>query len=142
VLWLGDFKVADGPEGDLGAGNPELGSGRGRKGEFQLYEQFGSAKKGPVLQLRVRMTAYPLPTKTTNTAAYAAVAPKTSCLEAFVAKLIQNPKIITNTVNNASLTEKCVFSETQRIHTPAPRKKIAITNPIIVTNLWTVDSET
>jgi cytochrome P450 len=54
VLWQGDFRVADGPEGDLGAGNPELGSGRERKGEFQLYEQFGSTKKGPVLQFRRR----------------------------------------------------------------------------------------
>lgn len=54
LIWKFDFKMADGPGGELGAGNPLSGFGRTNPGEFQLYSHVTSSKKGPIVQFRSR----------------------------------------------------------------------------------------
>ncbi|CAJ2502539.1 Uu.00g099330.m01.CDS01 [Anthostomella pinea] len=49
-----DFNAAPGKLGDVGAGNPDLGPGRERPGEFQLYDNFSSSHDGPYLTFRSR----------------------------------------------------------------------------------------
>ncbi|KAK2758198.1 hypothetical protein FQN54_004042 [Arachnomyces sp. PD_36] len=58
LIWKFDFKMADGPGGELGAGNPLSSEfGRTNPGEFQLYSHVTSTKKGPVVQFRPRVVA-------------------------------------------------------------------------------------
>lgn len=55
TLWYFDFETADGKVGATGGGNPKYrGIGRGRPGEFQLYDIFSSTHDGPVLAFRKR----------------------------------------------------------------------------------------
>lgn len=54
LIWKFDFKMADGPGGELGAGNPLSEFGRTNPGEFQLYSHVTSSKKGPIVQFRPR----------------------------------------------------------------------------------------
>ena len=55
LLFVFDFKVADGEEGKLGAGIDGATGGRDRVGEYQLYDHVTAAKEGPVLQFRRRI---------------------------------------------------------------------------------------
>lgn len=54
LIWKFDFKLADGPEGELGSGNPFSELGRTNPGEFQLYSHITSFKRGPVVRFRPR----------------------------------------------------------------------------------------
>ncbi|KAI0415028.1 cytochrome P450 [Xylaria grammica] len=48
TIWLFDFEIAPGKLGTVGEGVPGRGE-RGRQGEFQLYDTFGSRHDGPYL---------------------------------------------------------------------------------------------
>lgn len=50
VLWYFDFEK----EGDVGGGEEGRTNGRGRTGEFQLYDTFGSQHEGPNLVFQPR----------------------------------------------------------------------------------------
>ncbi|KAF3000084.1 hypothetical protein E8E13_002367 [Curvularia kusanoi] len=55
ILWHGDFRVSDNPVlAEIGAGSEQLGPGRHRRKEFQLYDTFGASTEGPYLQFRRR----------------------------------------------------------------------------------------
>ncbi|XPS74027.1 hypothetical protein M3J09_006155 [Ascochyta lentis] len=55
ILWHGDFRITDDPAlASIGAGSEQLGLGRGREGEFQLYDTFGASTNGPYLQFKRR----------------------------------------------------------------------------------------
>jgi cytochrome P450 len=57
VIYAMDFKLADGPDGELGQGQVGMGMGRERPEEFQLLSHFVTvAKRGPVLQFRRRQS--------------------------------------------------------------------------------------
>ncbi|OTA96263.1 hypothetical protein M434DRAFT_393110 [Hypoxylon sp. CO27-5] len=49
ALWFFDFERAPGKPGEVGGGISGISDGRGRPGEFQLYDQFGSTHVGPNL---------------------------------------------------------------------------------------------
>ena len=55
LLFIFEFKVADGEEGKLGAGIEGAAGGRDRVKEYQLYDHVTAAKEGPVLQFRRRL---------------------------------------------------------------------------------------
>lgn len=57
LVWKFDFKMADGPGGELGAGNPLSEFGRTNPGEFQLYSHVTSSKKGPMVRFRPRVVS-------------------------------------------------------------------------------------
>ena len=50
VFYLYDIKLRDGDV--TGAGKPELGWGRRRKGEYQLKDHFASDRDGPIVQFK------------------------------------------------------------------------------------------
>lgn len=56
VLWAAEMKVADGEEGRLGEGGwgKARESLRERRGEYQIWDQIGSGKDGPLLCFRLR----------------------------------------------------------------------------------------
>ncbi|KAI9826792.1 MAG: hypothetical protein M1819_007263 [Sarea resinae] len=54
VLWSFEFKAADGPEGQIGEGQPGAEHGRHRTGEYQLEDRLTSAKHGPYIQFYPR----------------------------------------------------------------------------------------
>ncbi|KAI0396103.1 cytochrome P450 [Xylariaceae sp. FL0594] len=54
MLWYFDFQVAPGNMGQVGAGAPDLGKGRERAAEFQLYDVFNASHDGPYLTLTPR----------------------------------------------------------------------------------------
>ena len=55
LLWQGDLRISDDPQlASIGAGSLELGLGRTRKSEFQMYDTFGASTEGPYLQFRKR----------------------------------------------------------------------------------------
>ncbi|RYP29952.1 hypothetical protein DL767_006485 [Monosporascus sp. MG133] len=54
TLWYFDFEAAPGKLGEIGAGKPEMGTGRERPGEFQLEDTFGSSHDGPYLTFKPR----------------------------------------------------------------------------------------
>ncbi|RYO74828.1 hypothetical protein DL764_010711 [Monosporascus ibericus] len=54
TLWYFDFEAAPGKVGEIGAGKPEMGTGRERPGEFQLEDIFGSSHDGPYLTFKPR----------------------------------------------------------------------------------------
>lgn len=54
TLWYFDFEKALGKEGETGAGAPGMGSGRERRGEFQLYDIVSSTHSGPTLLFQTR----------------------------------------------------------------------------------------
>ena len=55
LLWQGDFQLAEDPDiAAIGNGSPELGAGRHRPNEFQMYDTFGASTEGPYLQFRRR----------------------------------------------------------------------------------------
>ena len=54
TLWYFDFEVAPGELGEVGAGKVGLEEGRERRGEFQLYDLFGSSHDGPYLTFKTR----------------------------------------------------------------------------------------
>ncbi|KAI1308108.1 cytochrome P450 [Xylaria venustula] len=54
TIWYFDFEAASGDLGKLGGGNPNLGKGREREGEYQLYEILSSTHDGPNLVFQVR----------------------------------------------------------------------------------------
>ncbi|KAI1772800.1 cytochrome P450 [Hypoxylon cercidicola] len=54
ALWCFDFETAPGRAGAVGGGVAGRTDGRGRPGEFQLYDQFGSTHAGPNLVFHPR----------------------------------------------------------------------------------------
>ncbi|KAI1357545.1 cytochrome P450 [Xylaria arbuscula] len=54
LLWHFDFRPAQGELGELGGGIPGKTDGRGRKDEYQLYDQISGAHDGPCLILEPR----------------------------------------------------------------------------------------
>ncbi|TRX96535.1 hypothetical protein FHL15_002807 [Xylaria flabelliformis] len=54
IVWYFDFEVASGKLGEIGGGNPNLGPGREKTSEFQLYEMFTSNHDGPYLVFKPR----------------------------------------------------------------------------------------
>ncbi|KAI0015570.1 cytochrome P450 [Xylariomycetidae sp. FL0641] len=52
TLWYLDFERAPGKLGDVGAGKPGLGRGRGRSDEFQAYDVFNSSHEEPYMIFR------------------------------------------------------------------------------------------
>ncbi|KAI1137681.1 cytochrome P450 [Hypoxylon sp. FL0543] len=54
TLWYFDFETAPGKPGEVGGGVSGRTDGRGRPGEFQLYDQFGSTHSGPNLVFHPR----------------------------------------------------------------------------------------
>ena len=52
VVWLYDMRLAEGST--LGEGRPELGLGRHRKGELQMWDKFVSKADGPLVEFRAR----------------------------------------------------------------------------------------
>lgn len=54
TLWYFDFEVPAGPQSNIGAGRADLGPGRNRPGEFQLYDVFNTAHDGPYLSFKPR----------------------------------------------------------------------------------------
>jgi cytochrome P450 len=57
ILFVGDFKFADGEKGLVGRGRVGAVHGRHRPNEFQLYDHVTSQKLGPFLQFSTRQTA-------------------------------------------------------------------------------------
>lgn len=53
VVWLYDFKLADGAR--IGEGSEDMVEGRRRKGEYQLRDSFTSMKDGPLVVFRKRV---------------------------------------------------------------------------------------
>ncbi|KAI1740314.1 cytochrome P450 [Xylaria scruposa] len=58
IVWYFDFEKASGKLGEIGAGNPNLGLGREKTSEFQLYEMFTSNHDGPYLIFKPRSDVY------------------------------------------------------------------------------------
>ena len=54
VLWYFDFEIAPGRPGLLGGGNRDLGEGRQKSDEFQLYDVLSATHDGPNLVFRPR----------------------------------------------------------------------------------------
>jgi cytochrome P450 len=55
LVWTTDFKKVDGVDGSIGGGNPKVGRGRERTGEYQLWTQLVTVTNdGPILQFRRR----------------------------------------------------------------------------------------
>lgn len=54
TIWYFDFETTHGNLGKLGAGRPDLGKGRDREGEYQLYELLSSTHDGPSLEFHAR----------------------------------------------------------------------------------------
>ncbi|KAI1092547.1 cytochrome P450 [Rostrohypoxylon terebratum] len=54
TLWHFDFHKAAGSVGKIGTGNSELGPGRERPEEFQLFDHFTASHDGPYLKFRHR----------------------------------------------------------------------------------------
>lgn len=54
TIWYFDFEMAPGEAGALGEGGPELGNGRERKNEFQVYDVITAEHKGPNLVFKPR----------------------------------------------------------------------------------------
>ncbi|KAK8054808.1 hypothetical protein PG993_000035 [Apiospora rasikravindrae] len=54
TLWYFDFEMAPGAAGELGAGKRGRTDGRGRPGEYQLYDIFAGQHDGPNLVFRPR----------------------------------------------------------------------------------------
>ncbi|KAH6651497.1 cytochrome P450 3A31 [Truncatella angustata] len=54
ILFVGDFKFADGEEGAIGRGQSGAVHGRHRSNEFQLYDHVTCQKQGPFLQFSPR----------------------------------------------------------------------------------------
>lgn len=54
MIWLYEMRLK--PGSSLGEGSEGLGWGRGRKGEFQLYDKFTSSHEGPLVEFRHRLT--------------------------------------------------------------------------------------
>lgn len=54
VIWLFDFEAVPGKLGELGAGSEDMGMGRDRKGEFQIYDGGTAIKDGPRLLFKAR----------------------------------------------------------------------------------------
>ncbi|KAI1751863.1 cytochrome P450 [Xylaria castorea] len=54
IVWYFDFEVASGNLGKIGAGNPNLGPGREKTSEFQLYDMFTASHDGPYLIFKPR----------------------------------------------------------------------------------------
>ena len=53
LLWQGEMRVSVDPVfATKGAGHAKGGPGRGRVGEFQMYDGFGAFTEGPFLQFR------------------------------------------------------------------------------------------
>lgn len=52
MLWLFDMRLQ--PGSTLGEGHWDMGEGRTRKAEFQLYDKFVSTHEGPMVQFRPR----------------------------------------------------------------------------------------
>lgn len=53
LLWQGDFRVSDDEKlAAIGGGTQDLGYGRSRRSEFQMYDTFGASTEGPYLQFR------------------------------------------------------------------------------------------
>lgn len=57
TIWYFDFEIAPGVSGVLGAGEAGKKDGRGRIGEYQLYDIFTGEHDGPNLVFRPRMEA-------------------------------------------------------------------------------------
>lgn len=55
VLYLADFKMAEGPTGRLGEGSPTAGCGREKVYEFQLRTCLTSIPQGPILTFERRL---------------------------------------------------------------------------------------
>lgn len=54
ILFVGDFKFADGPQGSVGRGSLAETYGRHRSNEYQLYDHVTCQKDGPFLQFSPR----------------------------------------------------------------------------------------
>jgi cytochrome P450 len=54
MLFVGDFRLADGEKGDVGRGQKGATHGRHRSNEYQLYDHVTSQKFGPFLQFSPR----------------------------------------------------------------------------------------
>ncbi|THC96317.1 hypothetical protein EYZ11_004222 [Aspergillus tanneri] len=54
VVWRYDLRLADGSLGRVGEGGKELGRGRERVQEFQLYDHIAAATDGPYVEFRAR----------------------------------------------------------------------------------------
>ncbi|KAI1820807.1 cytochrome P450 [Xylaria intraflava] len=54
ILWYFDFETTRGGMGKVGGGDPHLGAGRERPGEFQLYDVFSAMHEGPYLTFKTR----------------------------------------------------------------------------------------
>ncbi|MCJ1369943.1 hypothetical protein MMC20_001155 [Loxospora ochrophaea] len=54
LLWLADIRIPQGNVGHIGEGHSKNEYGRHRPEEFQVYDTFGSGKRGPMLQFKKR----------------------------------------------------------------------------------------